>query len=210
MTKNSPKDRYSIKMRLLSEQPDEVPLELSPKSPHTEVCVHSYIGTPIPSKRRQYYATFALLFATIALSVFVMYYAYETLLNVRPTLGALLLSPSNTVLVITILSQAVTFSFRQLFATLFEAIRWKFACQRKGVEMMTFLGLNTATSLQGVLYLLYEKGRHQVWCLQRLALPNTRRLIRRVLYPIMIAFVGVLLTGNFVLYLKLTRSRDNV
>jgi hypothetical protein len=174
MTKrSSAKDPYSIKMRLLSEQPDEAPLELntfSPKPPYIEVCVPSsepYIGTPLPSKRRQYNATFALLFAVMALSAFVIYYAYETLINVRPTLGVLLLAPYNTVLVISILSQAVALSFRQLFATLFESVRWKFACQRKGVEMTTFLGLSTATSLQGVLYLLYEKGRHKVWCLQR-------------------------------------------
>jgi hypothetical protein len=170
MTKESSEDPYSIKMRLLSEQPEEAPLELSPKPPYSVACIPTsdlYTGTPIPSKHRQHYATFALLFAAMALSAFVIYYAYETLINPRPVLGMLLLAPYNTVLVINILQQAVALSFRQLFATLFESVRWKFACQRKGVEMTTFLGLSTVTSLHGVLCLLYEKGRHKVWCLQR-------------------------------------------
>jgi hypothetical protein len=184
MTKKSSKDPDSVKMRLLSEQHDEATLEtdsftppFSPMSPSTKLPYTAtsvsldggvYRGTPIPSRHKQYYPTFLMLVASIALSTFVIYYGYETLINPHPSLGKLLLSaPYNTVLLINILSQATGFLMRQLYATLLEAVRWKFAAGTDGVQMTTFLGLGAATSLHGVLSLFYEKGRHRFWCLQR-------------------------------------------
>jgi hypothetical protein len=183
MTKKSSKDPGSIKMRLLSEQHDEAPLEndsftppfspmsLSTKTPYTVASVPldvgAHRGTPIPSRNKQYYPTFVLLVASIALSIFVVYYGYETLINPSPILGSLLLAPYNTVLLINIMSQAVAFLMRQLYSTLLEAVRWKFASGKNGVQLTTFLGLSAATSLHGVLWLFYEKGKHRFWCLQR-------------------------------------------
>jgi hypothetical protein len=129
-------------------------------------------GTPIPPKIISYAPTlFQLLVATL-FSAFACFYAYEALVSLNPRLGRLLFAPSTTFLVVSILSQGVTFFMRQLFSNVFDTFRWGFAARSKGVALTSFVALGSATPLSGVFRLLIESGPHRNWCLQRYASPS--------------------------------------
>lgn len=126
-------------------------------------------GTAIPSKARQLRWMSVQLVLIFLLSVFVIYYFYQTLLLQNPKLGGLLFSPSITLLSATALSSALLFLISILFSQVFDALRWQLASRDHGVSMITFLALSGATSLIGVFRLLSVKGEHRFWCVQRYA-----------------------------------------
>jgi hypothetical protein len=109
-----------------------------------------------------------LLFgSSVLLSIFTFFYVYETLLTSEPALGKLLFSPSTTVFVINVLSQILGTVLGLLFAAAFEFLRWQLTTRDNGVQMTTFLAMSGATSLVGICRLLFSKGVHIFWCLQR-------------------------------------------
>jgi hypothetical protein len=109
-----------------------------------------------------------LLFGgSLFLSAFTFYYVYETLLTSEPALGKLLFAPSTTVFVINVLSQILGTVLALLFAAAFELLRWQLTTRDNGVQMSTFLAMSGATSLVGIWRLLFGKGMHIIWCLQR-------------------------------------------
>jgi hypothetical protein len=96
-----------------------------------------------------------------------IYYIYTVLVSEAEVPKNLYLEPSNTVLVVNILSHVVAFLCWNLFSDATEALRWELACRREGVLLTTFLALSRATPFAGVVYLCLQKGTHQIWALQR-------------------------------------------
>ena len=126
-------------------------------------------GTKLSSVFRQLKSLTILCFGAIPLSVLLLYYIYTVFVSRNPNLGPLLFQPSRTLLVVTIISQALGLLLNELFVSLFESLRWQLASRKGGVNVTTFLGLSKATSLFGVLRLLYAGGiaNHMWWCMQR-------------------------------------------
>jgi len=126
-------------------------------------------GTLLPSGFRQLRWTLAMCFGMIPLSILLFLYVYAALVIDNPPLGPLLFSPSQTLLVVTILSQGLALLLRMLFNCTFESLRWHLASRENGVAVTTFLGLSAATSSLGVLRLFFEAGirTHTLWYIQR-------------------------------------------
>jgi len=122
---------------------------------------------PILSRIRRSKNDVLLFVGSLLLSVFTFYYVYETLLCSEPALGKLLFTPSTTVFVINVLSQILGTVLALLFAASFELLRWQLTTRDSGVQMSTFLAMSGATSLVGIWRLLFSKGLHIIWCLQR-------------------------------------------
>jgi hypothetical protein len=100
-------------------------------------------------------------------TAFVFQYVYQVLISDHPHVGRLFLSPANTNLLITILSQAFGLLTLALFQNIFDVLRWQLASRERGIPIPAFLQLSGATKLLGVLALIFVKGRHHVWGLQR-------------------------------------------
>jgi hypothetical protein len=123
--------------------------------------------TAIPSKAKQLYPILILVLVVSFLTIFVLYYFYQTLLLKNPALGHLLLSPSATLLTVTGLSSVLSYLTGMLLSQLSDARRWQMASTATGVPLMTFFSLSSATSIIGVFQLLFVKGGHIFWCVQR-------------------------------------------
>jgi hypothetical protein len=124
-------------------------------------------GTIVPSKYKQFESDLGLLGGTIILSCFACYYVFQTFLVNDPSLGRLLFSPSTTVFVINVLSQALAVLYTMVFLNAFQTSRWRLAARERGVSLSAFIGMSGATSVLGVGMLLRVKGTHRLWCVQR-------------------------------------------
>jgi hypothetical protein len=127
------------------------------------------IGTTIRSKFFQLRWIIVSSFVALPLSILLFFYVYEALVSITPALGPLLFSPSRTLLVITLLSQALGAFILVLFHSVFERLRWQLVSKESGIGLTTFLGLSGGTSFFGVITLFY-KGRgitSTFWCAQR-------------------------------------------
>jgi hypothetical protein len=73
-----------------------------------------------------------------------------------------LISPSNAVAVLRVLSEATSVLFTALIASTLDAIMWTTACTERGVAMSTLLSTSTTTGVLGLFELLKWKavGRH--------------------------------------------------
>lgn len=100
-------------------------------------------------------------------TAFVSQYVYQVLIADHPHVGRLFLSPANTNLLITVLSQVFGQLIQALFKNVFDVLRWQLASRERGVPLPTFLQLSGATKLLGVLTLIAVKGNHHIWGLQR-------------------------------------------
>jgi len=129
-------------------------------------------GTKLSSVFWQFKSLTILCFGAIPLSVLLLYYIFTVFVSRDPNLGPLLFQPSRTLLVVTIMSQLLGLLINELFISVFEALRWQLASRKGGVHVTTFLGLSKATSLFGVLRILYTGGiaDHVWWCMQRYTL----------------------------------------
>lgn len=127
------------------------------------------VGTIIPSKLYQLRWIIFTSVGAIPLSVFLFFYVYEALLSITPELGPLLFSPSRTLLVITIVSQALGSFILVLFHSVFDRLRWQLVSKESGIGLRTFLGLSGGTSLFGVIRLvcLGRGNTSTLWCIQR-------------------------------------------
>ena len=113
--------------------------------------------------------TWLLALVVVVLSVFCTVYAYKILVSTDEIPAALVLTPTNTLLVVNVISQALVFLSGNLLIDVMEALRWALACREQGIEITSFLALSRATAFTGVSFLMLAKGRHHFWCVQRLA-----------------------------------------
>jgi len=160
----------STELRLLNQTEGIPSHDGSPRPPSHIQCgnrVSLHGIHTLSSKLRQYRAEFFFVFATLVLSIFAFYYSFEALIDPNPALGKLYFTPPTTVFVINVLSQGVAWMLKIFFASIFELLRWNFACRTTGVPLTTFLTLSAGTSLPGVFILLGTSGQHQWWCAQR-------------------------------------------
>ena len=103
----------------------------------------------------------------VAYTAFVSQYVYQVLISNHPHVGRLFLSPANTNVLITILSQAFGLLIHALLQNIFDVLRWQLASRKKGILIPAFLQLSGATKLLGVLALIFIRGSHHIWGLQR-------------------------------------------
>jgi len=85
----------------------------------------------------------------VSFTAFVSQYVYQVLIADHPHVGRLFLSPSNTNLLITILSQVFGLLIQVLFKNIFDILRWQLASRERGVPIPTFLQLSGATKWLG-------------------------------------------------------------
>jgi hypothetical protein len=123
--------------------------------------------TLLPTTFKQFKWTIGLFSATIPLFAVLFLYIYAALIAQHPKLGRLLFSPSRTIFVVGLLSQVVALLIKHFFDNVFDALRWQLASRRGGVRTTSFLGLSGATSLLGIITLIFVGGPHIVWCVQR-------------------------------------------
>jgi hypothetical protein len=100
-------------------------------------------------------------------TAFVSQYVYQVLISDHPHVGRLFLSPADTNLLITVLSQLFGLLIQALFKNIFDVLRWQLASRERGIPIPTFLQLSGATKWLGVLALIAVKGNHHIWGLQR-------------------------------------------
>ena len=96
------------------------------------------------------------------------------------------------VLILNVLSTASAFLLSELVQTVFERTRWILASRAKGVLLTDFLGMSRATSILGVLALLWwnqrnynpseSRRRGRQWILQRLGMFVVFGALRQVLF----------------------------
>ena len=94
---------------------------------------------------------------TAVLSIVYMFYVHKSLLSPDPHIGNLLLTASNTNLVVSILSQALANLVEVLFMGALDILRWQLATRRKGVESTTFFQLSSSTGWVSVFWLTVVK-----------------------------------------------------
>ena len=77
--------------------------------------------------------------------------------------------PARAVLAINLGSTVAIFLLAALVNEGFEILRWRLAMRRSGIGIATFLALGRATTVGGVIRLLFsgQKVGHQKWCIQR-------------------------------------------
>lgn len=78
-------------------------------------------------------------------------------------------TPARAILAINVGSTVAVFLLAALVNEGSEILRWRLANRRNGIGIATFLALGRATSMLGVIRLLFsgQKIGHKKWCLQR-------------------------------------------
>jgi hypothetical protein len=169
-------DSPSARIEPLPADPSESPPPTSPPEEVTEVDVEyspvqdsGQRGIPIPGKWHQLLSLRIFCWTAIPGSAILFWYLYQSLVSEEPHLGPLLLSPSRTLLVVTILSQGTALLLTAYFASVFDRLRWRFVATGDGVSIVTFISLSSATSLIGIIKLLIyaRPRRHLIWTCQR-------------------------------------------
>lgn len=172
-TKTAPQaSELPAKTEIGNENPTESVCKTPPSSeedppPQPNKAPSSTNATLLPSKFKQFKWTIVLFFVTVPLFAVSFLYIYAALIAQHPKLGRLLFSPSQTIFVVGLLSQAIALLITHFFDNIFDALRWQLASRRGGVRTTTFLGLSGATSLLGLITLICVGGPHIVWCVQR-------------------------------------------
>lgn len=109
--------------------------------------------------------TFLLL--TTAFTALLCYYFFSVLLAQYPKVGALNFSPSDINFIVGVLSQTYAQIIQALYTDIFDVFRWLQASTAEGLFMPTFLQLGASTGWLGSLSLLFQRGTHHIWTLQR-------------------------------------------
>jgi hypothetical protein len=120
-----------------------------------------------PAKIRQLRSGIISWVLMVLFSAFVSQYVYQVLIADHPHVGRLFLSPADTNLLITVLSQVFGQLIQALFKNIFDVLRWQLASRERGITIPTFLQLSGATKWLGVLTLTAIKGSHHIWGLHR-------------------------------------------
>jgi hypothetical protein len=127
-------------------------------------------GIPLEPRWRQL-IYFTLLFLITALWVTAtVVYTFMSSSSKRPY--TIFVSPEHTILALNIGSQISVFLLSEVVAEASDRLRWTLAARPEGVGLATFFGLGRATSLMGVVMLVFSRQRvgHVKWCLQRYTL----------------------------------------
>lgn len=162
---STPKDGTQV-TDILNDNTDTI--KLTVESQKEELKIN---GPGINVRNKYFQLRWILIFCSgmIVISVILFVYFYHALVNKSPTNLGPRLSPSRTLLVVTILSQVLALAIRMLFNNVFDALRWRMVSSQRGVSLKTFLGLSSATPLLGAFRLLCAGGErsHMFWCAQR-------------------------------------------
>lgn len=102
--------------------------------------------------------TWLLLLLTAAVFILTVYYAFNTTILTKSRLVSL--SPTNTILIIRVLSGVTGFLMIALVASSSERINWMLVARKKGSTMSDFLSLSATTDHLGLLAIIFSKGRN--------------------------------------------------
>jgi len=158
---------------LAQEQNDGQPAEQSTSS-------HALLGNnpnippiekpiPLQSKKRQLWLTIALFIITIPFSGLLFYYLIQVLIENDPKIGALLLllSPSETLLLVAVLSQMLVMLNHVLMNRILDVLRWQLAMRREGVKAPIFFVLGSSMSFVGAFAMFRIGGKTSIWSLHK-------------------------------------------
>lgn len=131
-------------------------------------------GSRLESNTYNFLWTWVLIIVSVAWITFTIYFAYNCTLPNPPSPKLVLSNPSNTLLVLNILSHGAIQLLKELMSSAFEAVRWALASTSSGIPAYTFLGLSRATGPLGVSVLLFwntsihdRRSGHRFWTSQR-------------------------------------------
>jgi len=129
------------------------------------------IETPIPlqSKKRQLWLTTALFITAIPFSGLLFYYLIQILTENDPKVGPLLplLGPSDTLLLVTVLSQMLVLLNHVLMNRILDVFRWQLAMRREGVKAPIFFVLGSSMSFVGAFAMFRIGGKTSIWSLHK-------------------------------------------
>lgn len=160
-------------------------------------------GFAIPSSFKQRFGTNALALVVVLLSVFGIYYIFQTLLLQSPRLGPLLLSASGTLVTVTALSAILSYLQALLLTQVFDTLRYQLASRPGGLSLEAFLALGGGTSIVGVFRLCFAKGSHIFWCMQRYKYIQPR--LGRIFFHFICAFATIVITGFYLFVCQLIK-----
>lgn len=124
-------------------------------------------GAVLSTKRQQLLwpmGAYVILFPTTGL---LAYYLHEALVADEPRLGRLLLSPPKTLFLVSVFTQVFLKILEVLLDYSFDTLRWQLISRENGNDAPTFFSLSGATSFLGQWKLVWLRGKHQIWALQR-------------------------------------------
>lgn len=131
-------------------------------------------GSRLNSNLYNFFWIWLLMIATAFWLAFTIYFAYNCTLQNPPSPKLVFSDPSNTLLILNILSHGALQLLRESTSFVFEAVRWALASTSSGIPAFTFLGLSRATGPFGVVKLFLGgmsipggKGGHRFWTGQR-------------------------------------------
>jgi hypothetical protein len=147
---------------LLQRDANDPPAEPSTSS-------HNLLEKPIPlqSKQRQLWLTTVLFTTTFPFSGLLFYYLIQVLTENNPNVGRLLLSPSTTLLFVTVLSQTLVMLNHILMNRVLDVLRWQLASRPTGVKAPIFFVLGSSISFFGALAILRVGGKTTIWSLHK-------------------------------------------
>ena len=155
---------------LLQRDANDPPAEPSTSSqPFPQAVANNLLEKPIPlqSKQRQLWLTTVLFTTTFPFSGLLFYYLIQVLTENNPNVGRLLLSPSATLLFVTVLSQTLVMLNHILMNRVLDVLRWQLASRPTGVKAPIFFVLGSSISFFGALAILRVGGKTTIWSLHK-------------------------------------------
>lgn len=143
---------------------------------HQSVSFHTESGQFHQGPIRQQRFTLLLAVLTALCMIFTIFFAYNSSLELPLSTKLIFERPERSILALNVASQITIFCLAELTSVVLEATRWAFACTSSGTSAYTFLALSRATSIMGVLSLLFysgakpktfQKDGHRLWGGQR-------------------------------------------
>jgi hypothetical protein len=153
--------------------------------------------------RRHLFTLLLALLSAITLSATV-FFAYNSSLENPFSARLIFEKPERSIFVLIALTQITIFFLYELTSTVFDTLRWVFACGDSGISAPTFLVMGRATSIIGVLFLILRKGAkprriqrdgHKLWGCQKYVrkADNTKN---RLFFLFLRGGLGVLLLAD--------------
>jgi hypothetical protein len=120
-----------------------------------------------------------LLLAVVTAMVmsFTVFLAYNSTLEHPLSQKLVATTPEQSILILNIASQITIFCLGETTHWVFETVRWALASSQSGIAAYTFLLLSRATSVAGVIYMMFgrpasvgfQKDGYRIWGSQRYA-----------------------------------------
>lgn len=113
-------------------------------------------------KKQQLWLTSTIFIITIPFSGLLFYYLIQILTENHPKIGSLLplLGPSDTLLLVTVLSQMLVLLNHVLMNRILDALRWQLAMRREGVKAPIFFVLRSSISFVGAFAMFRNGGKN--------------------------------------------------